>query len=316
MKCKKVLVPIVQILLLLVFASQAFAWQPALSPMAPMTPQAGMMGSACPPMVGGPACPPPIMGPCFPQTDCKWNYELGARAFYSTNYFKIVFDDGRANIDFVRDLNFARNLVIGEFYGALRLSPNFALTYTGSIPRPDSGYGIIPSRLNMGGAIIPAGSSTYWQINPFNIRQDIEYYLVQGCNYRLGALLTTELWVSEIKVRYRGPNDIADSETKDTRLVGWPGFGGVVEYAPFNQLFLRVKGTYNITPGLVNGFKIAAEGKVFPDMNSGTCGGPAPSIRPYITAGYLFDYAWIKSSDDEKIEAYVNGPYGELGFIF
>jgi len=126
-------------LLVLFMEATGLCFQP---PGSFINPNMGGIAPVGPPPVCGPG-PAPMM-PCPPQQPFpRFSYELGARAFYSTNEFKVKFDDNRADIDFIKDLNFARNLLLGEFYAALRLPPVFALTYSFSLPRPDSGYGVI-----------------------------------------------------------------------------------------------------------------------------------------------------------------------------
>ncbi len=282
----------------------------------PMGPPMGM------PMGEGAPCPPPGFGPqagcapspCGPTQYCNNTWELGGRLIYLNNEMKIKYSDNRADLDFVRDLNFSPSYLTGEVYGALRFAPCFALTYTFRIPRQDGGWGILPSRFRFDGVDIPQGSTTNWKYTPYLIRQEAEYYFVTGCNFRAAGILGGEVLISDVKVDYTDPQGLSNS-LKRTKVWGIASVGGIGEFSPINQVFLRFKGLYNWVPGKAGGFTLDGDVRIFPELGGQSYGGPS-MFKAYVGAGYRYTNVQVGESENADWFIVQHGPYAELGVIF
>jgi hypothetical protein len=274
-----------------------------------------MDGAPCPP----PTCGPPVCGPapCGPAPCgqlCNNSWELGGRLIYLNNEAKIKFDDTRQDIDFIRDLNFSPSYLTGEVYGAIRFAPCFALTYTFRIPRQDGGWGVLPSNFRFDGVTIPQGSTTNWKYTPYLIKQEAEYYITAGCNLRIGAVLGGEVLISDIKVDYIDPQGLSNS-LKNTRVWGIPSVGGIAEFSPINQVFLRFKGLYQFVPTRAGGFTLDGDVRIFPEFGGGSYGGPS-MFKLYVGAGYRYQNVQFAEHDNADYLLVQHGPYGEVGVIF
>ena len=245
---------------------------------------------------------------------CNNSWELGTRLLYLNNEAKVKYDDTRADVDFIRDLNFSQSYLVGEVYGAIRFAPCFALTYTFRIPREDGGWGRLPSAFNFNGVVVPAGSTTNWKFTPYLIRQEAEYYFATGCNFRVGGILGGEVVIADTKLEYIDPQGLAHS-LKHTNAWGVPFIGGVGEYSPMNQVFLRFKGLYNVVPTKASGFTLDGEVRLFPEFGAGAYGGPS-MFRAYVGAGYRYSTVNFAESESAKYFLTQHGPYCELGLIF
>lgn len=287
---------------------------PAGPPMGmPMGPPMGAPfgdGASCAPAPCGPpvSCAPPSCGPT-----CNNTWELGGRLIYVNNEAKVKYSDSRADVDFIRDLNFSSSYLTGEVYGALRFSPCFALTYTFRIPRQDGGWGRLPSRFRFDGVTIPEGSTTNWKFTPYLIRQEAEYYLMTGCNLRVGAIIGGDVVISETRVEYLDPQGLSHT-LKSTPVWGIPSVGGIAEYSPMSQIFLRFKGLYEVVPTKANGFTLDGDIRAFPEFG-GSCGGPS-LVKAYLGAGYRYTNVSWNESDNADFFVVQHGPYAELGVIF
>ena len=263
-------------------------------------------GLGCPPPACGPMSPPFLAGPCMPVQDCKGiNVEGGVRAFYTRNWAKLTRQiDG--DVNFVKDLNFSENTLVGEVYGALRVAPTLALTYSFLIPREDHGWGTLPADLNVNGTIFTAGTQVTAKSTTSLHRFEGEYFLFVGPNYRAGGYLLGELWVE----RFSMESDVAsDSKTRDEFLMGGGGSG---EYAPSKGIFLKFKGAYTFLQKQT-GIYLDGQGRFFPELN--TCGGNV-GFRPYVAAGYRYRAAEWVINEDTKFQTSIHGPYAEVGLIF
>jgi hypothetical protein len=217
------------------------------------------------------------------------------------------------DIDFVRDLNLLQNTLLGEVFVAGRLAPWGAFTYTFMIPSEDRGNGILTADLHVGSTIFPIGSQAQLKTTLTVHRWEAEAYPVVGCNYRAGGLLVGELLVEHIRVETAVAED---SKTYSRFLMG---LGAVGEFAPANNIFGRLKAAWMFLDDQ-NGVYLDAEGKFFPDFNTGgSCGagggGLCSSCRCYVGAGYRWRYSeWSKN--DYTLTTSIHGPYAELGVIF
>ncbi|MFH0823675.1 MAG: hypothetical protein V2B18_13075 [Pseudomonadota bacterium] len=306
--------------LMLLFVNSGICWQPPPPPI-PM----GMdgMGAPCPPP--GCAPPPPTCMPAPCEPECKFSWELGARAWYSMNELKYVYLDARPTIDFVRDLNMSPGFVLAEIYGSLRVPPKFALNYTVTMPRLEGMWGTLPSALPFPGFTIPAGSATSWEVTPFGFRQDIEYYFSTSQSYRLGALIQAEIWAVQAKVKYRDPNGTLRDQYRVV-AAGQPGVGGVLEVSASDRAFAKVKAAYTFLPQTSYGYFVEVEAKYFPSLSGGAACGPpqppsscgGPGVQPYIGVGYRFKgfATYQDPTNNDQILGSMQGPWGELGVIF
>lgn len=275
----------------------------------PMGPPMGDMGAACPPAGCGPAPMPMQMGPFLPKQGCTtFSVEGGGRLFYTSNSAKLTRE---GTIDFVRDLHFSQNTVVGEVYAGVRISPTLAFTYTFMIPRDDNGNGILPADLIVDNTLFPAGEQVALKTTTTLHRWEGEVYPIVGCNYRGGGLLFGELLVERLRVE---DGQQSDSEEYSRFLMG---IGGVAEFAPADSVFARVKAAYTFLENQ-NGVYIDGEGKYFPELDGGCGSGGMPSgIRPYVAAGYRYRYAeWTRNEGNTKLEITIHGPYAEAGVIF
>lgn len=295
-------------LVMLAYGDHAICWQPYVPPMgAPM----GQMGAPCPPPACGPAPMPFAMGPCFPQKSCtKFSFEGGGRLFYTSNAVKLTHNN-QATIDFVRDLNFSQNTLVGEVFGAVRICPTLAFTYTFMIPRDDEGNGLLPANLVVDNTVFAAGQLIAAKTTTSLHRWEGEAYPIIGCNYRVGGLLFAELLIERLRVE---DGIQSDSEEYSEFLMG---IGGVAEYAPADNVYARVKAAYTFLQNQ-NGFYLDGEGKFFPEFNKGCGPTSMPSgMRPYVGAGYRYRYAeWSRNEGNDKLEITIHGPYAEVGVIF
>ncbi len=275
-----------------------------------------------PPFAGGAPCGPPAScapPSCGPQQCCNNTWELGARAIYLNNGYKWQFSDSRQNIDFVRDLNFSPSYFTGEVYGAIRFAPCFALTYTFVIPYADGGWGVLPSRIRFDGVTVPAGATTNWKTTPYLLRQEAEYYLFTGCNFRVGAVLAGQVLVQETKLDFIDNTQVVAAPVaqhlKDTFVWGVPGVGGIAEFSPINLAFFRFKGIYHIIPNRAWGYTLDGDARFFPEFGAGSCGGP-PMCKLYLGAGYRYTNIEVHESENADFNIFQHGPYGEIGLIF
>lgn len=250
------------------------------------------------------------MGPCAPPS-CgpTCSVEGGARALYTSNSAKLTVAGN--DIDFVRDLNFSQNTLLGEVFVAGRLAPWGAFTYTFMIPREDRGNGVLTADLRVGNTLFPIGSQAAVKATLTVHRWEAEAYPVVGCNYRVGGLLLGELLVQHFRV------ETATAEDSKTYSRFLMGIGGVGEFAPASNIFGKLKAAWVFLDDQ-NGVYLDGEGKFFPDFGSGGCGaggGVFSSCRPYVGAGYRWRYSeWSKN--DYTLTTSIHGPYAELGVIF
>ena len=253
--------------------------------------------SACPP-----PCPPAFGFSCGP----KFGFEGGARAFYSTNIAKIKNDQG-PDIDFTDDLNFSSNTLLAEVYGALRLPPKWAFTYSYVIPREDFGYGTLTADVIVGDTRFDAGTQVAARSLTSLHRWEGEWFVMTGCNFRGGGYALGELYIETFEMR--------DEEQSDQDVINefLMGLGGTGEYAS-NNFFVKVKGAYTFLQDQT-GFYVDAEAKLFPKIDP--CGPMASlaNLRPYGAIGYRYRQAtWDR--DNSKTEIIWHGPTATLGIVF
>jgi len=257
------------------------------------------------------------MGPCFPQQSCTtFSVEGGGRVLYTTNSAKITRENDAAGtgggiIDLVRDLNFSQSTLVGEVYAGVRMCPTLAFTYTFTIPREDDGHGRLNANITIGNTTFTQGTQVAVKSLTTLHRWEGEVYPIIGCNYRAGGLLLGELLVQ----RFRFEDGAAsDSKVYSEFLMG---VGGVVEIAPTENAYARVKAAYTFLQNHY-GYYIDGEGKFFPELKSGCGSGGMPSgVRPYVSAGYRYRYAeWSRHDPNVKFETSFHGPYVGGGVIF
>jgi hypothetical protein len=306
--------------LLMIFSvSNGLCWNyPMPSPMMGTPFNAGnpMGGPGAPPTCG-PVQGPPMMAPCGPKAPCpKIGLELGGRAFYSTNFFTRS-HSVRGALDFIADLNFSRNTLVGEIFGALRYAPWFAGTYTYMFPRIDHGNGILPADIVVGGTLFPVGTPVTAKSTVGRHLWELEFYPWVDCDFRVGPYMMFELWVNKFEMEGTPPQ-VAPLSDQETFTEFYMGIGLAGEYAPSNILFFRAKGAWTFLQ-MSNGIYAEGGARYFPELGNSEFGGDdlgLGDIRPYIGAGYRYRYIFAKPNENEKNTVYAHGPYGEFGIIF
>lgn len=257
------------------------------------------------PLPGGPPAQPLYLGPCQPVQQCStFSIEGGGRAFYTRNWFKLT-QGTDPDINFVKDLNFSENTLVGEIFGAVRIVPSLAATYTFMLPREDHGYGVLPADLTVNGTLFPAGTHVTAKTTISLHRFEGEYFAVVGPNYRGGVYLLGELWFNQFSMT----SDItSDSKIRNEFLMG---IGGSGEFAPSRGTFVKIKAAYTFLEKQ-NGVFLDGQAKLFPDLN----GGPGSGFRPYVAAGYRYRSSQWDLNENTKLQASIYGPYAEVGVIF
>jgi len=294
----------VSLLLLVLLAPAAYSQSFMPSMMGP--PMGGMMQSA--PMGGGPCGPPMLMGPCVPDNTCKKiNVEGGARAWYTTNLFKLKYDNG-ADVDLTKDLNYSCNTLVGEIFAAIRMPKVFALTYTFLIPRTDNGNGVLPGDITVDGTLFTEGTNVSSKIEFSRHRWEGEYFVSVGCNSRIAGLLMGELWVRNLRV------ESAEASNNVSETQFFMGVGGTVEYAPANGLFIKGKGVFKFLQDQT-GWYLEGVGRYFPEMNQG-CGGMDLGFRPFGGVGFRWENSNWRINENLKLQTSFYGPFAEVGVVF
>lgn len=268
------------------------------------------MGGMAPPVPqgGGPCGPPMFMGPCGPGNSCKTiNVEGGARAWYTTNLFKLKNDNGN-DIDLTKDLNLSCNTLIGEIYGAIRIPQVFALTYTFLIPRTDTGDGVLPGNITVNGTVFQEGGHVHSKLEVSRHRWEGEYFVSVGCNSRIAGLVMGELWVRNFRLE----NADASNNVSDTEFL--MGVGGTVEYAPANGFFVKGKGVFKFLQDQT-GWYLEGSGRYFPELNQG-CGGMDVALRPYGGVGFRWETSTWRINENVKFQTTFYGPFAEVGVVF
>ncbi len=278
-------------------------------------PPPGLMG---PPGPGIPPGPVPMLGPdplhvsppCGPLSDLSINVEGGVRAFYPTQNLKLIHETG-PDLDFVEDLKFSRSFLTGEVYGALRLPPWLALTYTFRFPREDTGRGTLPTDLRIADVLFLAGDPIQIKSTTTVHRWEGELFVPFGCNFRAGPYVLGVLLVERLDV-----DALVDDATVTafkTYTEFFPGVGGTAEFAPSHNFFIKGKAAYLFAQNL-GGAYVDGEARFFPEFNR--CGPlEGHSFRPYLGVGYRLRSAQFWR-EDQKLEHLTHGPYGSLGVVF
>ncbi|MEJ2718551.1 MAG: hypothetical protein P8182_15680 [Deltaproteobacteria bacterium] len=269
-----------------------------------------------PPIGVGPPVPlaPPGFPSCPPQRcGSACSIEGGGRAFYTTNTAKI-FDDLAPDIDFIEDLHFSQNTLVGEVYAALRVPPWLALTYTFLLPREDHGYGFLPADFVLGDVFFPAGTQVAAKSITSLHRWEAEYFFGLRCDCRAGPLLMAELLVDTLQMDARNDNGflVGAKETFSEFLLG---IGGTAEFAPSQNVFFRGKAAYTFLQDQ-GGFFLDLGARYFCDVKAG-CGPPSmfSDIRPYLGVGYRYRTStWYHG--DRKFLGTIHGPYASVGVVF
>jgi hypothetical protein len=265
----------------------------------PQMPPNGFLGQACPPAGCGPGLFPPGPWPWMKSQDCNtMSLEIGGRGYLANNMIKL------GDIDFIKDLNLSQTLLVGEIFGALRLAPSAALTYSFMFPRYDDGNGVLPVAITIGSTTFAAGTPVYLKTTTVRHKWEGEYFFSISCNYRIGAYLLGELWVEDLRMQSAAA---VDTLSASEFLMG---AGGSAEYAPSSGVFLKVKAAYTFLQKQT-GVYLDGEGKIFPNIM-----GCQSGIKPYLSAGYRFWTAQWDFSDASKLSTASHGPYFSVGFIF
>lgn len=253
--------------------------------------------------------------PCFPAPSCMpggygpgLGVEAGGRVYYTTNFAKIVVDQGR-DLDVVRELNLSPNTVLWEIYAGVRFPPRFAFTYNFLIPREDNGHGILPINLRIGNTTFAAGTAVTLKSTTSRHRWEGEYFAFLGPQYRAGPYLMGELLVETLRVE---TSTVNDQELISEFLMG---AGASAEFAPTPNIFLKGKAAYCFLQNQ-GGVYLDGEARLFPDLdNFGPSAMGRSSLRPYVGVGYFYrSYNWYKGSLTTTIS--FQGPYASLGIVF
>ena len=284
----------------------------------PGLPPGPMPGPGPGPMPGpfpgpGPGLSPFGLGDCGAQS-CGpgLGIEVGGRAYYTTNIVKWKNDQG-ADVDFIEDLHFSRNTLLGEIYGALRMPPWGALSYTFTFPRLDNGHGTLLGDLVIGQTLFPAGTQITAKIERTIHRWEGEYFIPVGCSLRVGPYLMGELFVQKLTV---DDGTVSESRTFQEFIMG---VGGSAEFAPAYNFFLKGKAAYTFLQNQ-SGVFVDVEGRFFPDLASCGVQGMTGSLRPYLGAGYRLRQSTRFKEDDRennnRFELTIHGPYASVSVVF
>lgn len=260
----------------------------------------------------GPGLSPFGVGDCGSQS-CGPGLaiEVGGRAYYTTNNLKWRNDQGR-DVDFIEDLHFSRNTLVGEIYGALRMPPWGALTYTFMFPRLDHGYGTLLEDLTIGQMLFPAGTQITAKIDRMIHRWEGEYFIPIGLTMRAGPYLLGELLIQKLTV---DDGTVSESRTYQEFIMG---VGGSAEFAPAYNFFIKGKAAYTFLHNQ-SGVYADVEGRFFPDLASCGVQGMTGSFRPYLGAGYRLRYSTRTkehSEHNDRFELTIHGPYASVGVVF
>ncbi len=270
-------------------------------------------------------CPPQK-----PKCGKPFSIELGARGLYTTNIAKIRWDDG-TTLDFIQDLEFSANNLVGEIYGGIRVAPRIAVIGTFMIPVTEEKNAVLPARLVFDETLFAAGQAVTIRSTTALHRIEGEYFFKIGCRDRIGLLLMGEILQERLEVE--GPNALT-ADKAYTRFM--MGVGGTAEYAFSENLFGKVKGAYTFLSDQT-GFFVEGQLRLFPGtgQNSAARPGvpplpplpPLPGMsggaRPYFDLGYRVRYStWDLTSEaggvdyDYKFDTGVHGPFAAVGIIF
>jgi len=254
---------------------------------------------------GSAHCAPPRCGPRF-------RFEGGGRVYYSTNYARIVNDDA-VDLDFIEDLNFPRNTLHGEVYGAFRIPPRLALTYTFTIPRVDRGFGALPIDMIVGETLFAAGTQVEALSTVSLHRWEAEYFFKVGCKFRAGPLLLGELFVTTLKLE---AGAVDDQEAYTEFIMG---AGVTSEFAPAHNLFFKCKAAYTFLQNQ-GGVDVDGEAKFFPEFGRSGCNpyGSRKRMRPYVGMGYRYKAMTYhgQREGNQRTRISSHGPFASLGVIF
>jgi hypothetical protein len=205
-------------------------------------------------------------------------------------------------------LNFSSNTLLAEVYGALRMPPKWALTYSFVLPREDFGYGVLPADVIVGSTRFVQGTRVAARSLTSLHRWEAEWFVKTGCNFRAGVYGLGELYVETFEMKDAAQDD------QDVINEFLAGVGGTGEYSSGGSLFVKVKGAYTFLQDQT-GFYVDAEAKLFPRIDP--CGPLAglANLKPYGAIGYRFRSA-IWHREDTKTEITWHGPTATLGIVF
>jgi hypothetical protein len=221
-----------------------------------------------------------------------------------------MFNDNAPDVDFIRDLHFSPGLLVGEIYGAFRMPPRLALSYTFMIPRVDDGWGILPVPLTIRDTVFPAGTQLATKSTFTLHRWEGEFFAATLDQFRVGPYLMGELLVDTMEVRGGG---LSETTTFTEFLMGAGASG---EFAPAYNVFVKGKAAYTFLQNQ-GGVYLDGEIRLFPDFDQdGLAGGPR-GFKPYVGVGYRLRVStWNSTGSYTKTRLTSHGPYASVGVVF
>ncbi len=244
--------------------------------------------------------------PCLPART-----ELGGRIWYPNPDVDLLQDSFR-DIDFVNDLDFKRDFLIGEIYLSYRQPPTFALTLTGAMPLSEleTSGAVLPDNFELEGRTFAAGTVVDAKASFYQARLEGVYYIAFDDFYRAGPYLMAELETGEFEM----------TDATDTRSKGGTGLlfglGAEAEVIPTKGLYAKAKGAYTVGPR-TTGIFADTELRFFPQLSGiGLPPLPGPG-QVYLGAGYRYRSVYTRIDDTGRyIRGVAQGPYGAIGVLF